>query len=53
MEHRWNSIIDTLTWLLPLQLVLLEVWDEGLFGVYNSRDADFSVKKISAAIASK
>ena len=52
-EHRWNSVLNTLTWLLELKDVLIEVWSEQLFGVYKSRDSDFSVNAITAAIRSK
>ena len=51
-DHRWNSILLTLSWLLPLTYVLTEVWSEETFGVYNSKDKDFSVKAITKAICS-
>ena len=52
-EHKWNSVLMALTWLLEVKDVLIEVWDERLFGHSNSRDTDFSVEAITKAISSK
>ena len=52
-EHRWNSLILTLAWLLPLQTNLIEVWNPDLFGEFDSRQAEIQVDDVTAAIRSK
>ena len=52
-EHRWLSLINTMSWLLPLKDVLIEVWSPRLFGTYESKEGAVKVDLITTAITSK